>query len=405
MTRNLLVPRRVGKIMKHTPRTLVVLSVVALALPAVFSGTAAAAPTLSQGIIAGGPLRIDPGRDALYTGTYTSNAQLGSGRLSFDFGQGPNQAEFVRSDGMAMKGTTQGEPCAPDDPHTQCFALNLTGSADIAQAHLDIAVVFSASPAGFLLRGFLTLAHRIGYEMVDSNGTTYAFGGMEHLGDAHTSSVTDLERTPSGFGYWIVNASGTVFPFGDAQNFGNLLPGFVAAGETITSLSATPTGKGYWLFSSKGRAFTFGDAQSFGDLQATKLNGRIVGSIATPTGKGYYMVGADGGVFAFGDAKFRGSMGNARLNQPVDGLVPTPDNKGYWLVASDGGVFSFNAPFKGSLGAIHLNRPIVTMVPFGTAYLMVASDGGAFNFSHNPFFGSKGSTPLPAPITNAAAIG
>ena len=37
-----------------------------------------------------------------------------------------------------------------------------------------------------------------------------------------------------------------------------------------------------------------------------------------------------------------------------------------------------------------LNRPIVTMVRYGSAYLMVASDGGVFNFSNGPFFGSKG---------------
>jgi hypothetical protein len=34
---------------------------------------------------------------------------------------------------------------------------------------------------------------------------------------------------------------------------------------------------------------------------------------------------------------------------------------GYWLVASDGGIFSFNAPYYGSTGAIHLNKPIVGM--------------------------------------------
>jgi hypothetical protein len=32
---------------------------------------------------------------------------------------------------------------------------------------------------------------------------------------------------------------------------------------------------------------------------------------------------------------------------------------GYWEVASDGGIFSFDAPFAGSLGGIHLNAPIV----------------------------------------------
>jgi len=115
------------------------------------------------------------------------------------------------------------------------------------------------------------------------------------------------------------------------------------------------------------------------------------------------MVGADGGVFAFGDARFRGSMGNRVLNQPVVGLVPTPDNSGYWLVASDGGVFSFDATFSGSMGGTRLNRPIVAMVRYGSAYLMIGSDGGTFNFSGAPFFGSKGGSPIPAPVVNGAA--
>jgi hypothetical protein len=35
---------------------------------------------------------------------------------------------------------------------------------------------------------------------------------------------------------------------------------------------------------------------------------------------------------------------------------------GYWLVASDGGIFSYgDARFFGSMGASHLNKPIVAM--------------------------------------------
>ena len=38
------------------------------------------------------------------------------------------------------------------------------------------------------------------------------------------------------------------------------------------------------------------------------------------------------------------------------------DGLGYYLVASDGGIFSFgDAPFYGSTGAMHLNKPIVGM--------------------------------------------
>ena len=39
---------------------------------------------------------------------------------------------------------------------------------------------------------------------------------------------------------------------------------------------------------------------------------------------------------------------------------------GYWLVASDGGVFSYDAPFQGSTGSIHLNKPVVGIAPTQT---------------------------------------
>ena len=61
----------------------------------------------------------------------------------------------------------------------------------------------------------------------------------------------------------------------------------------------------------------------------------------TPDGKGYWLAALDGGVFAFGDAGFYGSMGAQHLNQPIVGMAATADGLGYWLVAADGGVFSF----------------------------------------------------------------
>ena len=61
-------------------------------------------------------------------------------------------------------------------------------------------------------------------------------------------------------------------------------------------------------------------------MRGHALNGPIVASVATPTGHGYYMVGSDGGVFTFGDAHFHGSTGGMHLNKPVVGIVPTPDN-------------------------------------------------------------------------------
>jgi hypothetical protein len=85
--------------------------------------------------------------------------------------------------------------------------------------------------------------------------------------------------------------------------------------------------------------------------------------------------------------------------------VPDPDGAGYWLVAIDGGVFAFDAPFRGSMGGAHLNRPVVGMVAFGNGYLMVGADGGIFDFSSKPFLGSLGSHPPTIPIVSVAAFG
>lgn len=245
---------------------------------------------------------------------------------------------------------------------------------------------------------------RSGYWMVDAGGTVYAFGGVRALGDAPSSSVTDIEPTRDGNGYWIVDAQGRVFAFGAARWRGNAERSRFAAGEVVSSMSATADGNGYWLFTNRGRVLAFGSARWFGDLSRLRLNGPVVASIATPTGKGYYMVGSDGGVFAFGDAKFHGSMGGVRLNRPVVGLVPDADGVGYWLVGSDGGVFAFSAPFRGSMGGTPLNRPVIGLLRYGNGYLMVASDGGIFVFSDKPFSGSLGGRPPARPIVNAAAL-
>jgi hypothetical protein len=248
---------------------------------------------------------------------------------------------------------------------------------------------------------------RSGYWMVGNDGAVYAFGEARHLGDAipHLGSAlaVDLEPT-SGNGYWIVDDQGRVFAYGDARSHGNVDRSKLAKDEKVTSLSSTPSGGGYWIFTTRGRAIAFGDAGHHGDMVATKLNAPVLDSIPTPSGKGYYMVAGDGGIFTFGDAKFFGSTGNMKLNQPVQSLVPDPDGKGYWLVASDGGVFAFDAPFKGSMGATRLNKPMTGMIPYGNGYLMVAEDGGIFNFSNLEFVGSLGNNPPARPVVSVASV-
>jgi hypothetical protein len=113
-------------------------------------------------------------------------------------------------------------------------------------------------------------------------------------------------------------------------------------------------------------------------------------------------VGSDGGIFTFGSAQFYGSTGSLHLQRPVVGIVPTQSRSGYWLDASDGGIFAFgDAGFYGSIPGLglhpsgsglpnSLNAPIVGMVPStdGGGYFMVASDGGVFAFGDARFAGS-----------------
>jgi hypothetical protein len=111
----------------------------------------------------------------------------------------------------------------------------------------------------------------------------------------------------------------------------------------------------------------------------------------SPDGNGYWLVASDGGIFSYGDAQFYGSTGSIHLNKPIVGMVPTPDGAGYWLVASDGGIFAYgDAPFYGSTGSIHLAQPIVGMagMPDGGGYWFTAADGGLFNYGSAPFYGS-----------------
>ena len=72
--------------------------------------------------------------------------------------------------------------------------------------------------------------------------------------------------------------------------------------------------------------------------------------------RGYWLVAFDGGVFTFGHASFRGSLGSIVLNAPIVGMAAGPHG-GYWLVASDGGVFAFGVPYEGSAAGSVSTRP------------------------------------------------
>jgi hypothetical protein len=127
---------------------------------------------------------------------------------------------------------------------------------------------------------------------------------------------------------------------------------------------------------------------------------------ANPLGIGYRLYAADGGTFNFGNADFYGSLGSVHLNKPIVGATPTSLGRGYWMVASDGGIFSFgDAAFVGSAGSMRLNAPVVGMAPThdGEGYWLVASDGGIFAYGDATFHGSMGGKKLNSPIVGLAS--
>ena len=158
-----------------------------------------------------------------------------------------------------------------------------------------------------------------------------------------------------------------------------------------------------------GGVIGFGDAQAI-NAPTLPLSSVMVAMATDPatsaSDQGYWLAAADGGVFAEGSAPFYGSLGALHLQGPIVSMAATPDGKGYWLAAMDGGVFSFgDANFFGSMGAHALNQPIVGMAatPDGGGYWLVAADGGIFSFGNARFFGSMGGAPLVAPVTAMTA--
>ena len=174
---------------------------------------------------------------------------------------------------------------------------------------------------------------------------------------------------------------------------GSLPPGLHLASVSGV-LSGIPTKVGTYHF--KVTASNSGGAATTSLLTITVVHASDIG---------YWEATSAGGVYPFGAALPHGSLGGMHLNKPIVGLAATPDGQGYWLVASDGGVFPFGtAKFYGSLGNIHLNKPIVAIAasPTGHGYTLVASDGGIFPFGDAKYHGSLGSVHLNQPIVGMA---
>jgi hypothetical protein len=228
-------------------------------------------------------------------------------------------------------------------------------------------------------------------------------------------------------GYWLVTGYGTSYAYnapylGSPATFGNdtCVNEGAPPPYSCVGVSAVPSGAGYWLADGPtnvtyltGATSYSGEAENFGFPSScpngpsagdTDLNAPIVGVAAAV--RGFWLLGADGGVYASCGTAFYGSMGASHLNKPVVGMAATPDDKGYWLAASDGGVFAFgDAPYLGSMAGKPLNQPIVGMAatPDGRGYWLVASDGGVFAFGDARYSGSMAGRTLAAPMVGIAA--
>jgi parallel beta-helix repeat protein len=248
---------------------------------------------------------------------------------------------------------------------------------------------------------------------------SYAAGGPSTTISGNTFNLMPggypvFTQVAPGVGAFVAASNGAVAALGGVSSYGSVS----APTAPIVGLAATRDSAGYWLAGRDGNVYPFGDAGLQRPTAPTSLVAQhvrpaspIVGITATPDvaggigsgtgGLGYWLVASDGGVFTFGDAPYLGSTGAMHLNKPIVGLASAPDGQGYWLVASDGGVFTFgDAHFFGSTGAMKLNKPIVAIAPSldGQGYFLVASDGGVFTFGDAHFFGSLGGQTLAAPI-------
>ena len=227
-----------------------------------------------------------------------------------------------------------------------------------------------------------------GLWVLKSDGTVFADGAAEHLGDGTRATSTRfvaMAAHPGGAGYWLARSDGDVQAFGNADDHGNAIG--VGLTEPVVAMASHPDGEGYWLTTADGMVFAFGAAGHWGAVAHLNLASDVVDIEATPSGDGYWLALADGRIIAFGDAHDAGCGPLLRSNRAAIGLAAEPGGGGYWLAGANTEVHAIGSASHHDDRSDRQNRlqtVAIAATADGDGYWLVWSDGTSFNYGDAP---------------------
>ena len=353
-------------------------------------------------------------------GSFGQSISLSGDGTTVLIGDGAMQAAHIYHTASESTWASTGSPTAtltaPDGPGSfgATVALSLDGGTavigSLSQFPLPSVCVFHSSSEGQWIDSSSPNA-----TLSDTTASGVIFGSSVAVSSDGTTVLVGAEGANYSAGFAAIYLAPSANLWADANLPIAVLTDGTASGVSAFGGTAGLSSDGSTALignpgydSSEGAVFAFTNGSGTPPPPTTTTTSTTTIASTTTTTQptvgvhGYWLVGSDGGIFSFGSAQFYGSTGSLHLQRPVVGMVPTTDREGYWLDASDGGIFAFgDSGFYGSLPGLGLHpagsglanslaAPIVGMVSSadGHGYFMVASDGGVFAFGDARFAGS-----------------